>query len=185
MNIFSIVLIAIGLAMDAFAVSIANGLIIKKKKYFNAFKFGVSFGLFQMVMPIMGWSLGYRLKDLIQNIDHWIAFFLLGFIGVKMIYESFKIEKIEKDEASITLSVLLGLSVATSIDALAVGLSFAFLEVSIVVPVLIIGGVTFVLSYLGVLIGNRFGPLFEKKMEIIGGLILIGIGFKILIEHLM
>ena len=170
--------------MDAFAVSVANGLIINKKKYFNAFIFGFSFGLFQMVMPIIGWAAGYSVKHLIQTFDHWIAFGLLSLIGSKMIYEAFQIEKIEKNESSITLSVLLGLSVATSIDALAVGLSFAFLNIAIIIPAIIIGVVTFIMSYLGVLIGNRFGHVFEKRIEILGGLILIAIGFKILMEHL-
>ena len=171
--------------MDAFAVSIANGLIIKKKKFFNAFKFGFSFGLLQMIMPIIGWSISFKFRHLIEGVDHWIAFGLLSLIGCKMIYEAFKIEKIEKSESTITMGVLFGLSIATSIDALAVGVSFAFLNISIVAPAIIIGVITFFMSYFGVLIGNRFGHIFEKKIEIIGGLILIGIGLKILAEHLL
>jgi len=185
MDLLSIIFIAIGLAMDAFAVSVANGLIIKKKKYFNAFKFGFSFGMFQMIMPILGWSTGIKLKHLIEGIDHWVAFGLLSLIGGKMIYEAFKIEDIEKSEGAITIGILFVLSIATSIDALAVGLSFAFLNISIVVPAIIIGVITFFMSYFGVLIGSRFGHVFEKKIEIVGGLILIGIGFKILVEHLL
>ena len=185
MDLLTIIFISIGLAMDAFAVSVANGLIIKKKKFFNAFKFGFSFGLFQMIMPIIGWSAGTKLRHLIEGVDHWVAFGLLSFIGCKMIYEAFKIDAIEKNESEITVGLLLGLSIATSIDALAVGLSFAFLNISIVAPAIIIGVITFFMSYFGVLIGSRFGHIFEKKIEIIGGLILIGIGLKILVEHLL
>jgi manganese efflux pump family protein len=184
MSAVTIILIALGLAMDAFAVSVASGITIKRQKVRSAFKFGMYFGSFQMIMPVAGWLAGVNIQAAIAGIDHWIAFALLAFIGCKMVYESFKLE--EKEEAvSHGLKVMLFLSVATSIDALAVGLSFAFLEISIVTPVIIIGVVTFVLSFIGVFVGNTIGHFFEKKLEALGGLILIGIGIKILLEHLL
>lgn len=184
MGLPTIILTALGLAMDAFAVSVAGGIAIKRQKVKNALKFGLFFGSFQAIMPVAGWLAGIRLKDFISGIDHWAAFGLLTFIGCKMIYGSFKLEK--KEEAvSYGISVMLLLSVATSIDALAVGLSFAFLKISIIVPVLIIGLVTFLMSFIGVFIGNTAGHFFEKKLEALGGLILVGIGVKILLEHLL
>jgi len=183
MSPVTIILIALGLSMDAFAVSVASGITIKRQKVRNAFKFGVFFGSFQMIMPVAGWLAGVKLQSSISNIDHWIAFVLLAFIGCKMIHESFKLK--EKEEAaSHGLQVMLFLSVATSIDALAVGLSFAFLEISIVTPVIVIGIITFGLSFVGIFVGNTIGHFFEKKLEALGGLILIGIGIKILLEHL-
>lgn len=184
MDLLTIICIAIGLAMDAFAVSVANGLIIKKKKFFNAFKFGLSFGLFQMIMPLIGWSTGITLRHRMAGVDHWIAFGLLSVIGCKMIYEACALEQAEPTDKDVTIWLLLGLSVATSVDALAVGISFAFLNIVIIVPAIIIGVITFLMSYVGVLIGTTFGHIFEKKIEIIGGLMLIGIGIKILFEHL-
>ena len=184
MNAITIILIALGLAMDAFAVSVASGITIKRQRTRSAFKFGMFFGSFQMIMPVAGWLAGVRLQSLIANIDHWIAFVLLAFIGCKMIYESFKLEE-KTEAASRGIKVMLFLSVATSIDALAVGLSFAFLEISIVTSVIVIGIVTFVLSFAGIFIGNTIGHFFEKKLEALGGLILIGIGIKILLEHLL
>ena len=136
-------------------------------------------------MPIVGWLAGLSLRDFISDIDHWIAFGILGFIGCKMIYEALRMELDREEVNPLNLSVLLMLSVATSIDALAVGVSFAFLNISIVTPVLVIGIVTFLLSYLGIFVGNRLGHFFEKKIEILGGLILIGIGVKILVDHLV
>jgi putative Mn2+ efflux pump MntP len=184
MNLITIILIAVGLAMDAFAVSVASGIAIKRQRLRNAFKFGIFFGSFQVIMPVVGWLAGLRLKDFVMNIDRWIAFGLLVFIGCKMIYESFKLE--EKEEAaSYGLNTMLLLSVATSMDALAVGLSFAFLGVSITTPVIIIGVVTFMLSFLGIFIGESIGHFFERKLEALGGLVLIGIGIKILLEHLL
>jgi len=155
MDIISIVLIAVGLAMDAFAVSITSGITIKSLRINNALKIAIFFGLFQAVMPVIGWLAGLSLRDYISAIDHWIAFGLLSFIGCKMIYESIAIQSSKKEINPLNVYVLLVLSVATSIDALAVGVSFAFLKVSIVTPVIIIGTVTFFLSYLGVYIGDR------------------------------
>src|SRR4030042_5715805 len=184
MDIIQILLIAIGLAMDALAVSITYGITIKQQKINNALKIGLSFGSFQAFMPLIGWLAGLTLRDLISGVDHWIAFGLLSLIGCKMIYESTKMGGEKKETVSLSLWMLLMLSIATSIDALAVGISFAFLNISIVTPIIVIGTVTFMLSFLGVLIGNKAGHFFERKIEVIGGLILIGIGIKILIEHL-
>ena len=184
MNHLTLLLIAFGLSMDAFAVSISNGITIKRRRTNHALRIGLFFGSFQALMPLIGWSAGLNLRDLISGVDHWIAFGLLSFIGCKMIYESTRMDIREKEVKPLTLPTLLVLSVATSIDALAVGISFALLQISIVTPILVIGVVTFLLSFLGVLTGSKIGHFFEKKIEILGGLILIGIGIKILIEHL-
>ena len=180
----TIVFIAFGLAMDAFAVSITSGITIKHLKINNAIKIAAFFGLFQAIMPLIGWLAGFSLGDFISGIDHWIAFGLLSLIGCKMIYESTKMEADEKEVNPLNIYMLLILSIATSIDALAVGISFSFLKVSIALPVIVIGSITFLLSVLGVFVGNRSGHFFEGKIEIVGGFILIGIGIKILIEHL-
>ena len=185
MDMLSIVIIAVGLAMDAFAVSVTSGITIKRLHINHALRIALFFGLFQAIMPIIGWLAGLSLRDYISAVDHWIAFGLLSFIGCKMIYESVTVQSSEKEIDPLNVYVLLVLSVATSIDALAVGVSFAFLKVSIVTPVIIIGTITFMLSYLGVYIGDRIGHFFESKIEIAGGLLLIGIGIKIVIEHLV
>jgi len=179
----NIIFIAIGLAMDAFAVSIASGTTIQQIRISHAFRIGLFFGVFQAGMPIIGWLVGTHVRDIISEVDHWIAFSILILIGGKMIYESFRMTSIEKKINPLKLSVLFVLAVATSIDALAVGVTFALLRVSIFMPVVIIGGVTFLLSVVGVLMGDWLGHLFENKMVFIGGLVLIGIGIKILIEH--
>jgi putative Mn2+ efflux pump MntP len=184
MDLITVTFIAFGLAMDAFAVSITSGITIKQLRVRNALTIAVFFGGFQAIMPIVGWLAGLSLRDFISGIDHWIAFGLLSLIGCKMIYESVKMESAERSINPLNIYVLLMLSVATSIDALAVGVSFAFLKVSIITPVVVIGVVTFGLSLLGVFVGDRFGRFFEKKIEIVGGLILIGIGIKIVVEHL-
>ena len=183
MDIISIIFIAFGLAMDAFAVSITSGLTIKQLRINDALKIAIFFGLFQAIMPLIGWSAGLGFRDFISSIDHWIAFGLLSLIGCKMIYESSKMGINDKKKDPLNVYVLLMLSIATSIDALAVGLSLSFLKVSIALPAIIIGVVTFLLSLFGVYFGNRFGHYFENKIEIIGGLILIGIGIRILINH--
>ena len=184
MDILTILIIAIGLAMDAFAVSITSGLTIKKIKIGHAFRIAFFFGLFQAVMPVIGWLAGLGLKDFIASIDHWIAFILLVFVGGKMIYESTMMVEDKDEKDPLNVHVLLVLSIATSIDALAVGISLSFLNIEIATPAIIIGIVTFVLSFLGVYIGEKFGHFFESKIEVIGGLTLIGIGTKILLEHL-
>lgn len=182
-DMVTVMIIAFGLAMDAFAVSVANGIKMKQNRTNSALKIAVFFGGFQAFMPLIGWSTGLGLRELISGVDHWVAFGLLFLIGSKMVYESMKTEQDEKVSA-LSLSALLLLSVATSIDALAVGVSFAFLNISIVAPVIVIGLVTFVLSFVGVSFGNRLGHFFENKIETAGGLILIVIGIKVLIEHL-
>lgn len=179
----TILLIAIGLAMDALAVSITSGLTIKDLRISNALTIALFFGSFQALMPVIGWVAGLSARDLISGIDHWIAFGLLSLIGCKMILSSTRIGSNEKEIDPLNISVLLVLAIATSIDALAVGLSLSFLKMAIVTPAVIIGLVTFVLSFLGVFVGNVSGHFFENKIEIIGGLILIGIGIKIVIEH--
>lgn len=184
MNSITLLLIAFGLSMDAFAVSISNGITIQHQRANHALKIGIFFGSFQALMPLIGWSAGLSLRELISGVDHWIAFGLLTIIGGKMIYESKKMDGQEKEVKPLDFPTLLLLSVATSIDALAVGISFALLDISIVMPILVIGAVTFVLSFFGVMMGSKIGHFFEKKIEILGGLILIGIGIKILIEHL-
>ena len=185
MEFIAILFIAIGLAMDAFAVSITSGITIQHLKISHAFQIALIFGIFQAFMPVVGWGTGLNLKDFIVGIDHWIAFGLLIVIGCKMIYESLKMETGENRSNVLDIYVLLILSIATSIDALVVGISFAFLKISIIAPIIIIGVVTFVLSFLGVFLGDKLGHFCEKKIEAIGGIILIAIGIKILVEHLL
>lgn len=185
MDAATIVLIAFGLAMDAFAVSIANGATTRKLGNNGALKMATFFGAFQAFMPVIGWLAGLSVIDFISGFDHWIAFLLLVFIGCKMIYESITLEPNQRPANPLNTHTILALSIATSIDALAVGLSFAFLKIFIAIPVIVIGAVTFTLSLAGVYIGSRLGHFFEKKIEVAGGLVLIGIGVKILIEHLL
>ena len=184
MGTMVIVFIAFGLAMDAFAVSVASGFTIKRLRVGHALRIALFFGVFQAIMPAIGWLAGMRLRNLISELDHWVAFVLLALIGSKMIYESFKLGSDKRQINPLQLDVLLMLSLATSIDALAVGVTFAFLKIAIVSPVLIIGLITFATSFIGVFIGERFGHIFESKLELIAGLILIAIGTKILLEHL-
>jgi len=180
----NIVLISISLAMDCLAVSIAGGATTSKPKIINALKIGLSFGFFQAIMPLIGWSIGFSFRNLIENVDHWIAFSLLLLIGIKMLYEAFK-KSPEANKTDITkLLTLLILSVATSIDALVVGISLSILDVSIYLTILIIGLFAFAFSVSGYYLGHRIGKIIGKKVEIIGGIILIGIGIKILVEHL-
>ena len=176
-------LIALALAMDSFSVAIANGLATKTFKIAKALKISAFFGFFQAIMPIIGWYAGVYVLDLISDYDHWIAFFLLTFIGSRMIYESIKKES-NTLVSSFSIKVLLLLSIATSIDALAVGLSLSFLKVSVITPAIVTGVVTFSLSFFGVYLGGRFGRLLKNRVESLGGLILIVIGLKILLEHL-
>ena len=178
-----LLLIGVGLSMDAFAVSICKGLAMRRVNKKQAFVIGLFFGGFQALMPFIGWALGTQFESYITSIDHWIAFVLLAVIGANMIKESFSKEE-ECPDASFGFKTMLTLAVATSIDALAVGVTFAFLDVSIVPAVLLIGATTFVCSAVGVKIGNVFGNRFQSKAEFLGGLVLIAIGLKILIEHL-
>lgn len=184
MNLITIFLIALALAMDAFAVSIASGIAIKKLRIGHALTIALWFGFFQAIMPLIGWLGGVSLRDLLSSVDHWVVFGLLLFIGLKMIWEAFQIEPIEKESNPLDIRILFALSLATSIDALATGVSFALLGMPVVLPVIVIGMVTFVLSFAGVWIGDRGGHFFGKKMEIVAGIILIAIGVKVLISHL-
>lgn len=184
MDVITTVLIAFGLAADAFAASITSGIKIKRLRIKNALMIATFFGFFQAIMPLLGWFIGHSLKGLISEVDHWVAFGILGFVGCRMIYESMHSETISKQLNPLNLYVLLTLSIATSIDALVVGISFAFLQNYIATLVICIGVVTFILSFIGVFLGNRFGNWFNNKIEIVGGLILISIGTKILFEHL-
>lgn len=184
MDIPTILLVAFSLAMDAFAVSIANGVTITHQRNRAALTMALFFGTFQMFMPIVGWLAGLSLEEFIMGVDHWIALAMLTLIGSKMIYDSTKKEA-KKIENRLNIITLLTLSVATSIDALAVGLSFAFLQIYITTPIIIIGIVTFILSLMGFFFGNTAGNLLGNRIKIVGGLILIGIGIKILIEHVV
>ena len=184
MNIITIFLIALALAMDAFAVSIASGITLKHLRIRYALTIALWFGLFQAIMPVLGWFGGIKLQSTVSEIDHWIVFGLLLIIGGKMIYESFQIETGENKSNPLDTGVLFALSVATSIDAFAAGVSFALLNISIIKPVIIIGVVTFIMSFIGVWLGEKGAHFFEKKMEMAAGIILIAIGTKVLIDHL-
>lgn len=188
MGILEMLLIGVGLAMDAFAVSVCKGLGMRKINYKHAFITALFFGGFQAFMPFIGWLLGTQFEKYITAVDHWIAFLLLLFIGGKMIFEAIK--ERNSDEAKtanekFSYKQLVAEAIATSIDALAVGITFAFLNTGIALPVAIIGIVTFVIAFSGVVIGNRFGVKFKGKAELAGGVILILIGIKILAEHLI
>ena len=183
MGLAELVLLAVGLSMDAFAVSICKGLGMKKINLKVAVVLGLFFGGFQAGMPVIGWALGSQFMSIIGPIDHWIAFVLLGIIGSSMIRESREDEE-EEVSASFDVKTMLALAVATSIDALAVGVTFAFLHVNIVWAVTFIGCMTFVLSAIGVKAGNVFGMKYKSRAELAGGVILILMGIKILLEHL-
>lgn len=185
-------LIGVGLSMDAFAVAVCKGLGMKKINWRHAFIIALFFGGFQAFMPLLGWALGTQFASFITPIDHWIAFGLLAFIGGKMLLDAFRGEDgcdeacaCGEDEPGLDIKELIMLAVATSIDALAVGITFAFLGVNIWLAIVVIGVTTFALSFVGVAIGNQFGSRFEKPATIAGGVVLIIIGLKILIEHLL
>jgi len=186
LGIIEILLVSIGLAMDAFAVSLCKGLRMRKINYGQAFVIALSFGLFQAGMPLLGWILGVQFERYITQIDHWIAFFLLCIIGIKMIYDCIAedptcpVEAVER----LDLKELLLLSIATSIDALAVGITLAFLRANIMQSVAVIGLVTFILSFIAVAIGNHWGNRLQRKAGIMGGVVLILIGLRILLSHL-
>lgn len=186
MGILEIILTGVGLAMDAFAVSICKGLGMKKLNHKHAFVYALFFGGFQALMPLIGWFLGTSFKQYIVTIDHWVAFVLLAIIGGKMLYEAVtdKEESETITESKLDIKEVCLLAIATSIDALAVGITFAFLGVNIWLAIAVIGVITFIISYIGVVVGNVFGNRYKKKAEIAGGIILILIGVKILIKHL-
>lgn len=181
----SILIIAIGLSADCFAVALSSGIASKHTAFVKFLRFPLAFGIFQALMVVLGWLAGRAIIDLISAYDHWLAFALLVFIGGRMIWESFRKKSSEKARNYDSWFTLLALSIATSIDALAVGLSFAFLEVDIVTAGVTIGVTAFVITIIGQLFGKWVGILAGKWAEIVGGLILIGIGIKILLEHLL
>lgn len=182
MSIFEILLLGIGLSMDAFAVSVCKGLSVGRMRVSHVMLAGLYFGGFQALMPLVGYWLGSRFQAYIASFDHWIAFVLLALIGINMIREANQEEG--ESDASFSFGTMIPLAVATSIDALAVGITFSFLRVNIFLAVLLIGCTTFILSAAGVKIGNVFGLRYRKKAEIGGGVILILLGLKILLEHL-
>lgn len=184
MSLLTLFITAVGLSMDAFAVSVCKGLAMKKLSVKKAVLIGLWFGGFQALMPTIGYLLGTRFEKYVTSIDHWIAFVLLAFIGINMIKEALSGDEDEAND-SVDLKTMFLLAVATSIDALAVGVTYAFLQVRIIPAVAFIGVTTFVLSVAGVKIGNVFGLRYKSKAEIFGGIILIVMGAKILAEHLL
>ena len=183
MGLIELFLIAVGLSMDAFAVSVCKGLAMPTCTFKKAAIVGLWFGGFQALMPAIGYVLGAQFQETIASIDHWIAFVLLALIGGNMIHEALDNDEEEAD-ASLDVKTMFLLAVATSIDALAIGITFAFLKVNIIPAVCFIGIVTFIISFAGVKIGNVFGVRYKNKAEIVGGVILILLGLKILLEHL-
>lgn len=183
MGFAELFLLAVGLAMDAFAVSVCKGLAMQKLNKKDMVKIGLWFGGFQAGMPAIGYLLGVNFEKYITAVDHWIAFVLLGILGINMLREAFSKEE-DEDCGATDFKTMLTLAVATSIDALAVGITFAFLKTDIVLSVSLIGIITFLLSMVGVAIGHKFGTRYKRKAEIAGGVILILTGLKILLEHL-
>ena len=183
MSILELFLIAVGLSMDAFAVAVCKGLATGKVKFRHMLIPGVWFGAFQALMPLIGYFLGSRFEKYIVSVDHWIAFVLLAGIGANMLREALKSEEGDED-ASLAWKVMLPMALATSIDALAVGVTFGFLQVRILPAVCFIGVITFLLSAAGVKVGSLFGERWRKGAQIAGGVILILLGLKILLEHL-
>jgi len=184
MSYLEIILVAISLAMDSFAISITAGLILKEFSPKHFIRIAFYMGFFQALMPVIGWMIGVSFKDYIVSIDHWIAFLLLLALGGKMIYDDFKSEEDQGSFNPQKRLVVMGLALATSIDALVVGVNFAFLDMSIAMPIYTIGITSFVLSLMGVFLGCHLGTKVKMKFTLIGGVILIGLGVKILNEHL-
>ena len=183
MSFLELLLVAVGLSMDAFAVAVCRGLEMRRIDYRQALLIAVFFGGFQALMPVEGYLLGAGFEHYISALDHWIAFALLAFIGGKMIWEAVRGGE-EEQPQELDLKMLLMMAVATSIDALAVGITFAFLRMDILSSALTIGATTFLISFGGVAAGNRFGARYKQKAEIVGGVVLVLIGVKILLEHL-
>ena len=191
MDPVTLLILAFGLSFDSFAVSISSGLMLPGIRFYKACIIAFSLAFFQAIMPMIGWLAGLIIRDQLVSVDHWIAFGLLALLGLRMIYESLKPEEHRSGFNPLKPLVLITMSLATSIDALIVGVSFAFLEtpetpfwIAILFPVIIIGAVTYIMSMLGILFGKKAGIRLGKRMEFLGGLILIGIGLKILMEHL-
>jgi len=183
MNLITIIILAVGLGVDAFSVAIGISATNDKKSWVSVLRLAVAFGLFQFVMPIIGWLAGQTVVEIIASFDHWIAFALLALVGGKMIWEGFEKESDEKKADQTRGWPLLLLSIATSIDALAVGFSFSILKNPILFPAVIIGIVCFIMTIIGMIFGKVLAKIFGKKVEIFGGLVLIAIGVKILIDH--
>jgi putative Mn2+ efflux pump MntP len=185
-SLLSILLIAIGLSADCFAIALSGGVSQKNHSWPRRLRVAFSFGVFQALMPVIGWLAGISVVQFISNFDHWVAFALLAIVGGKMLWESFRAEKGEEKETDITKGwMLVMLSVATSVDALAVGLSFAFLNVNIGLASGIIGAVAFVITMIGFVIAKRASKIIGKRAETLGGLILLAIAFRILLSHLL
>lgn len=184
MSLWELFLLAVGLSMDAFAVSVCKGLSVRRAEWKHSLTAGLYFGGFQALMPLLGYFMGVSFQAMIEEIDHWIAFILLGIIGANMIREALSKAEEEKLNDSFSPKTMLPLAVATSIDALAVGVTFAFLQVSILPAVTFIGVITFALSAVGIKIGNLFGSRCKSAAELAGGAILIFIGVKIFLDHL-
>lgn len=183
MGFVELILVSVGLGMDAFAVSVCKGLSMSKMNWKKAVIIALYFGGFQALMPVIGYFLGSSFESIVTSIDHWIAFVLLSIIGGNMLKEAFDTDH-ENCNDDTSFKTMVVLAIATSIDALAVGITFAFLKVNLVLAVTLIGVITFALSLLGVKIGNRFGDKYKNKAEMVGGCILILMGIKILVEHL-
>ena len=184
MGIVELFLIALGLSMDAFAVAVCKGLAFGKFQVKKASIVGLYFGVFQGMMPLIGYWLGAKFQRQIASVDHWVAFILLGLIGGNMIRESLKKDEVDEQDASLDVKTMLGLAIATSIDALAVGITFGVMKVKIVQAITLIGVTTFILSFIGVRIGSSVGAKYQKKAELVGGIVLVLIGAKTLLEHL-
>lgn len=181
----TLILVALALAMDAFAVSVSSGIAIRRMHIRHAMRIAGFFGTFQAAMPVLGWWSGHSARRIIGRVDHWVAFGLLTLIGVKMILEALRPIEERRIANPLNVYVLFTLAFATSIDAFAVGVALAALSFPIVHPALVIGAITFVTSFGGAYIGDYFGHLFERKLEVVGGLLLIGIGVRILLGHLL
>ena len=184
MELITILLIAISLSFDTFAVSISSGLILRKIDFINASKIAITLALFQAGMPLIGWLAGSGIKNYAESFDHWIAFAILGLLGGKMIYESIKTDPEDRMFNPLDIKIMIGMAIATSIDALIVGFSFALLNYKIIISIAIIGVVTYIVAMLGMLFGKKIGARMGRRMEMIGGIMLIFIGLKILLEHL-
>lgn len=184
MSVLTLLLISLGVSADAFAVSLGKGLQMRVVRVRDAAAIAVTFGLFQAGMPLLGWLFGRSLRSYITEVDHWVAFVLLGLIGAKMIWEALHPDEAGEEQDGVPLRELLLLGLATSVDALAVGISFAFLDVDILGAVAVIGVVTALLSLVGVWLGHRAGVRWRGPAEVVGGLILILIGTRILLDHL-
>jgi len=185
MNILTILLIALGLSFDTFAVSVSTGITITDIRFWQGVKIAVILGLFQGIMPLIGWIAGLQVVHFIEDYDHWVAFILLAFLGIKMAYESIKSDEGTSGFNPLKFTVLIGMAIATSIDALVVGFSFALVDMNIYWVIIAIGMVTFIVAMVGMLFGKKIGARLGKKMEIIGGIILFGIGIKILLSHIL